>query len=144
LSKENQLSWLNREWANIYEVQNKPIPTVHRPSFHKKGWGWEDWIVNNTKFCGKILHFNKDKQCSWHYHERKAETFHVLEGRFEVTIGWSKNIEDAKVLVLNPGESIDIPVGLNHRMKGLENVNKLLEVSTQHFETDSYRIERGD
>ena len=40
-----------------------------------KGWGYEKWITNNEKYCGKLLYFNKGKKCSWHYHEIKEETF---------------------------------------------------------------------
>ena len=33
-----------------------------------KGWGYENWIANCEKYCGKLLFIAKDKQCSWHYH----------------------------------------------------------------------------
>jgi len=26
----------------------------------EKGWGWEQWIVNNKEYCGKLLFFNQD------------------------------------------------------------------------------------
>ena len=26
--------------------------------FVKKGWGYEKWITNTEKYCGKILYFN--------------------------------------------------------------------------------------
>ena len=41
--------------------------------FVKKGWGHELWIVNKEEYCGKLLFFNKDKCCSFHYHEDKDE-----------------------------------------------------------------------
>ena len=43
---------------------------------HKKGWGYENWLVNTELYCGKILHFNHGKQCSLHYHKIKDETFY--------------------------------------------------------------------
>lgn len=46
-------------------------------NFVPKGWGFEKWIVNNEKYCGKILFFVKGKKCSYHYHEIKDETFYV-------------------------------------------------------------------
>ena len=47
---------------------------------HPKGWGHEKWIVNTDKYCGKILFFEEGKQCSWHYHKLKDETFYVQSG----------------------------------------------------------------
>ena len=46
-----------------------------------KGWGYEKWIVNNEKYCGKLLFFEKGKKCSWHYHKLKHETFYLHSGR---------------------------------------------------------------
>ena len=46
-----------------------------------KGWGFEKWIVNNEKYCGKILYIVKDRKCSWHYHKIKDETFYVQSGK---------------------------------------------------------------
>ena len=44
-------------------------------NFVPKGWGFEKWIVNCEKYCGKLLYFAKDKKCSWHYHKIKDEVF---------------------------------------------------------------------
>ena len=63
----------------------------------EKGWGWERWIVNCEEYCGKLLFFEKDKKCSWHYHKIKA-------------------LKDSE----------------------------LFEFSTQHFDSDSHRIIKGD
>ena len=46
-----------------------------------KGWGYEKWIVNCEEYCGKLLFFNKDKRCSWHYHKLKDEVFYVQSGK---------------------------------------------------------------
>lgn len=46
-----------------------------------KGWGYEDWIWNDEKYCGKLLVFEQDKRCSWHYHKDKDETFYLASGR---------------------------------------------------------------
>ena len=47
-----------------------------------KGWGFEKWIVNNEKYCGKLLYFIKDRKCSWHYHKIKDETFYIQSENF--------------------------------------------------------------
>ena len=46
-------------------------------------------------------------------------------------------------IVLKKGDYFHIPVGLKHQMCALEDT-ELFEFSTQHFDDDSYRIEKGD
>ena len=46
-----------------------------------KVWGSEEWIVNNDKYCGKILNLKKGFRGSVHHHKNKNETFYLLEGR---------------------------------------------------------------
>ena len=42
-----------------------------------KFWGYEQWFVNNDKYCGKRLLLNRGYQCSVHYHKIKEETFYI-------------------------------------------------------------------
>lgn len=108
-----------------------------------KGWGFEKWIVNNEKYCGKLLYFVKDRKCSWHYHKIKDETFYVQSGRLLLYYGWQEEIDLAHKILLRKGDHFHIPVGLKHQMQALEDT-ELFEFSTQHFDDDSYRIEKGD
>jgi quercetin dioxygenase-like cupin family protein len=119
------------------------------PEFHPKGWGYESWIVNNEKYCGKLLFFKKGKRCSLHYHKLKDETFYVHKGRLEILYGpFDKDAEEGQwsildVQVLEAGDTFHVPVGMLHQMVGLEDT-EMFEFSTQHFEEDSYRINKGD
>jgi oxalate decarboxylase/phosphoglucose isomerase-like protein (cupin superfamily) len=108
-----------------------------------KGWGEEEWIVNNNKYCGKILRFKKGKKCSLHYHEIKDEVFLCTKGAIQLTYHWTDPGE-AETIVLVPGDSFHVPEGLRHQMKGLCEENELIEFSTHHEDSDSYRIEKGD
>lgn len=108
---------------------------------HKKGWGYENWLVNNELYCGKILHFNKGKKCSLHYHKIKDETFYILKGKIALLIASPKRLLEK--IVLKKGDSIRIPPKTSHQVIALETTD-IIEISTQHFETDSYRIIRGD
>lgn len=110
---------------------------------HKKGWGHELWIVNNEQYCGKLLHFEKGKRCSWHFHKVKDETFYLQSGKLIVHYGEEDSIESSSVVELSPGDSMHIYPGLRHQMIALED-SELFEFSTQHFEYDSYRIMKGD
>ena len=58
-------------------------------------------------------------------------------------MGYDEDIEKAERLTLNEGECFDITPGLIHRAIALEH-SDIIEFSTEHFDTDSYRIMRGD
>ena len=109
----------------------------------QKGWGYEKWITNNEKYCGKLLFFKKGKKCSWHYHEVKDETFYIQSGKIELIFGLTNEKKDASKLTLEQGDSFHVPVWLRHQMFALEET-ELFEFSTQHFEADSIRVEKGD
>ncbi len=110
---------------------------------HNKGWGRELWIVNKNGYCGKILEFYKGKKCSFHYHLLKDETFYLEQGRLQVVTSWTDEIDNATSITLEPGDKYHIPQGLRHQMIALED-SKLFEFSTTHYESDSYRIIKGD
>ena len=110
---------------------------------HPKGWGYEKWIVNNELYCGKLLYFNMNMKCSFHFHKIKTETFYLQSGLIKVLYSFGDEISQTKELVLNRGESFHVPIGLRHQMIALED-SELFEFSTQHFEEDSYRIVKGD
>ena len=110
---------------------------------HPKGWGYEKWIVNKPEYCGKLLFIQKDKKVSWHYHILKDETFYIQSGSIVLLYSEEDDIESANKTVLNKGDSFHIPRKLRHRMIALEDT-ELFEFSTQHFETDSYRLIKGD
>ena len=108
-----------------------------------KGWGYEKWIVNNNKYCGKILFFIKGKKCSWHYHKLKHETFYIQEGKLKVTYGMIDDIDKAETIFLDKGDIFEVPVGLIHQMEAVVDT-EMFEFSTQHFDEDSYRVIKGD
>ena len=111
--------------------------------FVPKGWGYEKWIVNCKDYCGKILFFAKGKKCSWHYHREKDEVFYVQSGKLMVYYSNFDDFEMAYVKELNAGEKFHVPTGMRHRMKALEDT-VMFEFSTEHFDEDSVRIEKGD
>lgn len=64
-----------------FNEKQKISMSALRRNFVPKGWGFEDWIENNSMYCGKRLFFIKDRGCSWHAHYKKDETFYVQDGR---------------------------------------------------------------
>ena len=113
------------------------------PEIHIKGWGYEKWIVNKEEYCGKLLFFEKDKKCSFHYHKIKDEVFYLQSGKLIVKYSDGDNLNKSEELIMNPGDNFHVYIGLRHQMIALED-SELFEFSTQHFENDSYRMVDGD
>ena len=53
------------------------------------------------------------------------------------------DLSSAKQLILNAGDNFHVYRGLRHQMVALED-SELFEFSTQHFDSDSYRVIKGD
>jgi quercetin dioxygenase-like cupin family protein len=126
-----------------------PIPKLNYKSKKEtveivpKGWGKEIIFVNNDEYCGKILCFDKDKKFSMHYHLQKKETWYVAKGKF--LLHW---IETSNGIMhteyLNIGDVITNERGEPHQVVALEDDSQLFEVSTRHYDNDSYRIWKGN
>lgn len=108
-----------------------------------KGWGREVWIANNDLYCGKILEIRKGKRCSLHYHQIKNETFFLRAGRMLVRVKEQADGDVVEEFEMAPGDCMDVPTGLVHQMVALEDC-ELYEFSTQHFDSDSHRLVKGD
>lgn len=108
-----------------------------------KGWGYEKWIVNKSEYCGKLLFINQYKRCSWHYHLLKDEVFYLQSGQIILKYSDEDYINLASQTILNPGDSFHVPRKLRHQMIALKD-SELFEFSTEHFDSDSYRVEKGD
>ena len=111
--------------------------------FVKKGWGHELWIINKPEYCGKLLFFEKGKRCSWHYHKIKDEVFYLQSGKMMIFYSEDDDITKANQLILRAGDNFHVHRGLRHQMVALED-SELFEFSTQHFDSDSHRILKGD
>jgi mannose-6-phosphate isomerase-like protein (cupin superfamily) len=127
---------------NINNTQCNLVPTKIVPLKKEKGWGYEIWMVNNNKYCGKLLHFDGSAKFSMHYHLQKDETWYVLKGTF--IFRWiDTSRADIIEEILTVGESIHIPPGLPHQLETVDG-GEIIETSTEHFEEDSYRVMKGD
>jgi pyoverdine/dityrosine biosynthesis protein Dit1 len=60
-----------------------------------------------------------------------------------IKYGDDDNLEEATELVLESGDNFHVYRGLRHQMIALED-SELFEFSTQHFDSDSYRVIKGD
>ncbi|MAG07885.1 hypothetical protein CMO89_00260 [Candidatus Woesearchaeota archaeon] len=97
-----------------------------------KAWGEERWIVNRD-YCGKLLILKKGFRCSMHHHKNKDETFYINKGRVLLELEGSK-------FIMKPGQALLIEPNQKHRFTGLED-SEIIEFSTHHDDSDSYRDE---
>jgi mannose-6-phosphate isomerase-like protein (cupin superfamily) len=113
-----------------------------KPEVHPKGWGAETWLINCPDYCSKFLDFKKDSRGSMHFHDKKHETWYILSG--QISVSWVDALNAQKhSRIISVGEMVDIPRLQTHQVHALEDT-RILEVSTQHFEDDSYRVMAGD
>jgi mannose-6-phosphate isomerase-like protein (cupin superfamily) len=115
---------------------------INTPKRVEKTWGYELWVHNDNEYCGKLLVFTKDRnRFSMHYHLIKKESWYVQEGRFQ--FNWI-DVENGKLqgTTLEKGQSVLIERGLPHQLISLQDNSIVFEVSTEHFDEDSYRVYR--
>ena len=98
-----------------------------------KVWGREEWLVNGSLYCGKILHVDEGAESSYHYHKKKLETFYALEGQVILTI-------EGKDYMLNlSSRPKTIEPNERHMFYGITKA-KIIEFSTHHDDEDVFRL----
>lgn len=125
-------------------MENPIVKNVHQCPECKipKGWGHEIIIENNDKYCGKVLVFKAGCKFSMHYHMIKDETWYVNKGEF--IYRWI-DTKTADIIEQNlvVGDVVRQRPGQPHQLIALTD-GEVFEVSTQHFDEDSYRVMKGD
>lgn len=140
-------------WCPITSAKRADLPSltatyeptcsrVSHPAVVPKGWGHELIIVNTPKYCMKILHFHTGGKFSMHYHLLKEETWYVANGRFRF-LYIDTNDATLYETTLKQGDVVTNYVGQPHQIICEEEGN-IFETSTQHFDSDSYRVFKGD
>lgn len=123
------------------KLSKKTIATTYT---HQRGWGVEYWIENIPEYCGKLLVLEPGKRCSLHFHVNKCETMYLQAGSVMILFIDPDTGKEYEV-VLEPGDSIQIPRGQVHQIINMHDGKSLLfEFSTIHDEKDSYRVRKGD
>ena len=117
-------------------------PYVAEGCIVPKGWGNELIIENNEMYCGKLLKFKKGCKFSMHYHMVKDETWYVEKGEF--IYRWiDTETAEVKIVRLYPKDIVRQRPGQPQQLEALTD-GIVFEVSTQHEDSDSYRVFKGD
>lgn len=115
-----------------------PVINPLQMKYVPKSWGWELWICNNERYCGKKLFIKQGHWLSFHHHEKKDEVLFVESGKI-----WFTNNENGSLYSpeLKAGQAFHVTTGVKHQMQAIEDT-VLFEFSTQHFDEDSIRTTR--
>jgi mannose-6-phosphate isomerase-like protein (cupin superfamily) len=98
----------------------------------EKVWGSEEWLANTEKYCGKILSLKPGFISSLHYHKNKDETFYILQGRVYFKL-------NEKEMIFMKGDTVRVKPEQKHQFASLGEQCRIIEISTHHEESDSYR-----
>lgn len=103
----------------------------------EKAWGTEFLLVNNRKYCAKVLKLSSFCSSSYHYHNEKHETFIVIRGEFSMEINGKKR-------TMKRGDKVALPPKTKHRFYDPKDGNAyILEVSTRHNDADVVRLRKS-
>jgi mannose-6-phosphate isomerase-like protein (cupin superfamily) len=125
------------------KIKTTPFSIEDRPDLiEKKAWGSEIIFSNNPLYCGKLLCFDQGAKFSMHFHLIKDETWWVQSGEF--IYRWI-DTDTAQILEerLLPGHIVRQHPGQPHQLEAVTQ-GVIFEVSTEHFDQDSYRVIPGD
>ena len=85
------------------------IPSVREHSFEYRPWGMFENLLD-SKICKvKRLTVNPRHHLSLQYHHKRSEHWVVIQGRATVQL-------EEETLYLEPGQTIDIPLGAQHAL----------------------------
>jgi mannose-6-phosphate isomerase-like protein (cupin superfamily) len=108
------------------------------PERVEKPWGHELIWAKTGRYAGKILFVRAGEGLSLQFHNRKDESWYILEGRAELELG---RVGDpvTKKEVVGPGAAFHFEPGTVHRIAALEDTT-IVEASTPELD-DVVRLE---
>lgn len=89
-------------------------PVSFQPERMKKIWGDTSCIVKHPTFSVHHIKVMPETWCSVHKHTHRVNSFYVLRGRLTVRSWIHETPHD---VVLNAGESLDVPPGMFHQFR---------------------------
>ena len=97
-----------KDLYNDLKKTNNDIYMVHKTVY--RPWGFYKCLEQGDGFLTKLIHVSPRQQLSYQMHNFRSEHWVVLSGKAKILL------ED-KEYVLNPGQSIDIPLKAKHSLQ---------------------------
>lgn len=122
------------------------LKTIDKSQFHtvpyvkrvEKPWGYElIFTEDDLPYTGKIMHINAGKRQSLQIHDKKQETYLLLNGKGGVIVENSKGEMDQ--IEFEPNKGYMTMVGQKHRLFAITDCD-ICEFSTPELGT-TYRLE---
>lgn len=111
---------------------NKPTLEPFVPhNVGPKPWGTETVFAHTPTYLGKILRMNAGHRGGLQYHERKDETFYLLEGH--AVVRYDPGDGTLRAVVMAPGDSYHAPPGAVHQVEAVTDCI-LIEASNPVFD----------
>ena len=113
------------------QVENKNLIIEERP------WGGYVVLIDDESYKVKKLIINPKKRFSLQYHHKRSESWIVVKGKVEITLGEKKKI-------YSYGDIVTVPVKTIHRIENIgDEIAEIIEVQTGTYfgEDDIVRIE---
>ncbi len=126
--------------------QNQDIPQFDKSKFTnepyvkkvEKPWGYElHWVPADRPYMGKIEHINAGARLSLQVHDKKQESWFLMNGRAKIV--WENEEGELIETELEPGKGYTCALGQKHRLVGITNCD-IIEVSTPELGT-TWRLE---
>lgn len=104
----------------------------------EKPWGYEiHWVPEDAPYMGKVEHINAGCRLSLQVHDKKQESWFIINGQAKVV--WENDEGKLVETVLQPGMGYSTSVGQKHRLIGITDCD-IVEVSTPEVGT-TWRLE---
>jgi len=103
-----------------------------------KPWGYEiHWTPDNLPYMGKLIHVNANARLSLQVHDKKQESWFIINGRGKVI--WENASGELIETELENGKGYSCALGQRHRLAGITDCD-IVEVSTPEIGT-TFRLE---
>ena len=123
---------------NLNKFDKKAFTTDSYSMKVDKPWGYEViFTTSDLPYTGKIIHVNAGKRLSLQLHDKKQESWYLVNGRGKII--WEDSSGELKETEMQQGEGYTCKIGQRHRLAGITNCD-IFEVSTPELGT-TYRLE---
>lgn len=103
-----------------------------------KPWGYElHWTPQDKPYMGKLIHINAGARLSLQVHDKKQESWFLINGRGKVI--WENEDGDLTETELELNKGYSCALGQRHRLAGITDCD-IIEVSTPEIGT-TFRLE---
>ena len=104
----------------------------------EKPWGYElHWVEDDKPYMGKVIHINKGARLSLQIHDKKSESWLLINGKAVVI--WENSAGNLITTELVPLKGFTTSIGQKHRLCGVSDCD-IVEVSTPEIGT-TWRLE---